>query len=156
MEIGGLEVFPMQSPSSSPTLQTQTNTQVACSVNSCLASSPQILTIKPSAGRLLPLAQESEFSVWTFEIFDLGMSFLIVRPLLLLFYFLFIGNDSDFAFANKGFGFCTSRWASLLHKASLAGAELGSCGIFSLPLTSSLLNVPGFWQPLHLFCGLGF
>lgn len=51
-------------------------------VQLCLASSPQIFRIKPGAGKLLPLTQETHF-----------------------------------AFANKGFGFCISGWASQLHEA---------------------------------------
>lgn len=58
MEIDGLEVFPNAKAQLLPYYYKHRQIpKWIVHVNSCLASSPQILTIKPSVGRLLPLAQ---------------------------------------------------------------------------------------------------
>lgn len=65
-----------------------------CQKKACLASSPQLLRIKPGTGKLLPSALKAHV-----------------------------------AFANKGFWFCISGWASRFREASFAGSKLYSCGI---------------------------
>lgn len=50
-----------------------------------------------------------------------------------------ISLKNHFAFANKGFRLCISRWASQIHEASLAGSKLCSCGILTLLLPKCIL-----------------
>lgn len=161
MEIGGLEVFPMQSPSSSPT-----TTDTDKYPSGLFMLTPVWLRLPNSYNqtkcRETPAISSRKW-IFSLNIWNLWFRNVFLNcqaPFVVVISYLLgmipIWNNSHFAFANKGFGFCTSRWASQPHKASLAGAELGSCGILSLLLTSSLLNVHCFWQPLHLFCGLGF
>ena len=104
LETSSPEVFRMQRH----LFPTATETE-KCQKKACLASSPQLLRIKPGTGKLLPSALKAHV-----------------------------------AFANKGFWFCISGWASRFREASLAGSELYSCGILAPLPTCSLLILAAF------------